>query len=132
MCNGVFTNITFGVSVKCFSILFVTCNICNNWKSINYKGKDVLNDYLLKNQGQNKKGDVLIPLSGGRDSCFALGYIKDLGIKPVAYTYDWGMITDLARRNISRMTAQLGVEHILISADIRKKRKNIQKNVSIF
>ena len=55
---------------------------------------------------------------------------KVLGMKPIAYTYDWGMVTDLARRNISRMCGELGVEHILISADIRKKRENIRKNVS--
>ena len=28
------------------------------------------------------------------------------------YTYDWGMVTDLGRRNISRMCADLGVENI--------------------
>ena len=48
---------------------------------------------------------------------------------PLAFTYDWGMITDIGRRNISRMCAKLGVEHILISDDIRKKRANIKKNV---
>ena len=47
----------------------------------------------------------------------------------VAYTYDWGMVTDLARRNISRICAQLGVEHILVSADIVRKREHIRKNV---
>lgn len=48
---------------------------------------------------------------------------------PVAYTYDWGMVTDLARRNISRMCGQLGIEHTLISADIKTKRENVRKNV---
>lgn len=40
------------------------------------------------------------------------------------------MVTDLARRNISRICGELGVENILISADIKRKRQNIQKNVS--
>jgi hypothetical protein len=53
-----------------------------------------------------------------------------MGLNPIAFSYDWGMLTDLGRRNQSRMCAELGVEHILISADIRKKRKNIQQNVS--
>lgn len=74
--------------------------------------------------------DVLVPVSGGRDSSYSLHYIKNaLGLNPVAYTYDWGMVTDLARRNISRMCGALGVEHVLISADIAQKRKNIRKNV---
>ena len=50
-------------------------------------------------------------------------------MNPVAYTYDWGMVTDLARRNISRMCGALGVEHLLISADIAEKRASIRKNV---
>ena len=44
-------------------------------------------------------------------------------------TYDWGMVTDLARRNISRMCSQLGVENIIIADNISKKRSNIKKNL---
>ena len=38
-----------------------------------------------------------------------------------------GMVTDLGRRNISRMCSSLGVENIIIAADIELKRKNIRK-----
>jgi hypothetical protein len=38
-------------------------------------------------------------------------------------------VTDLARRNQSRLCAALEVEHVLVSADIRTKRRNICKNV---
>jgi hypothetical protein len=55
--------------------------------------------------------------------------VKELGLKPIAFSYDWGMLTDLARRNQARMCGKLGVEHILVSADIRKKRQNIHQNV---
>ena len=44
-------------------------------------------------------------------------------------TYDWGMVTDLARRNISRMCSQLGVENIIIADNIELKRKNIKINL---
>jgi len=50
-------------------------------------------------------------------------------MNPISYSYDWGMITDLARRNQSRSCGKLGIEHILVSADIHKKRRNIRKNV---
>ena len=60
----------------------------------------------------------------------ALHLIKtELKLNPVAYTYDWGMITDLGRRNISRFCAKLGVENIIVAADIRKKRDYIRKNL---
>ncbi len=72
-----------------------------------------------------------MPISGGRDSCYGLHYIKkELGLNPVAYTYDWGFVTDLARRNISRMCGELNIEHVLVAADIKQKRENVRKNVA--
>jgi hypothetical protein len=80
-----------------------------------------------------KKGDALdciVPFSGGRDSSYGLHLIvNELKMKPVTYTYDWGMVTDLGRRNISLMCAELGVENIIIAADISKKRRNIRMNL---
>lgn len=75
--------------------------------------------------------EVLVPLSGGRDSCYGLHLIKkEFGLRPITFTYDWGMVTDLARRNIARMCGRLGVENILVSADIAAKRRNIRLNVA--
>ena len=73
---------------------------------------------------------VIVPFSGGRDSSYALALIKnEFEMEPITMTYDWGMVTDLARRNISRMCANLGVENILIADDIQKKRRNIKLNL---
>ena len=47
----------------------------------------------------------------------------------ISASYDWGMITDLARRNQARVTGILGIEHVWASADIPQKRKNIRKNL---
>jgi hypothetical protein len=47
----------------------------------------------------------------------------------MTFSYDWGMVTDLARRNQARMCGKLGIEHIWISADIRSKRDHIRRNV---
>lgn len=106
------------------------CSVCKSYKKIEYKGRDKLIQEIKGNVSKNSRFDCIIPLSGGRDSCYMIHYaVKELNLKPVAYTYDWGMVTDLARRNIQRMCSELGVEHILISADIAKKRKNIQLNV---
>jgi hypothetical protein len=74
--------------------------------------------------------DCIIPLSGGRDSTYVLHYAKKvLGLNPITLTYDWGMVTDLARRNIARICGKLGVENIIVAADIHWKRENIHKNV---
>jgi glutamine---fructose-6-phosphate transaminase (isomerizing) len=102
------------------------CNYCNNFYIKPILGEGVLKEKIAKEE----KRSCVIPLSGGRDSSYALHYaVKMLGLKPIAFSYDWGMITDLGRRNQARMCGTLGVEHILISADINKKRENIRKNV---
>ena len=107
------------------------CNYCNDHKKIVYQGKEQLKNKVSQLKKNKLKNDCLVPLSGGRDSSYVLHYIvTELGMNPICFSYDWGMITDLARRNQSRMCGKLGVEHIYVSADIRKKRKNIGKNVS--
>lgn len=105
------------------------CNYCRTYKRVEYKGKHALDswreEYLKNNENQS-----MVAFSGGRDSSYGLHYfVKEMGIKPIAYCYDWGMVTDLARRNQSRMCSQLGVEFVLVSADIKKKRDNIRKNI---
>ena len=106
------------------------CNYCHNYTPRNQpKPFSVLED-LIKPYRKNGTPDCIVPFSGGRDSSYGLHLIvKELGMNPIAYTYDWGMVTDLGRRNISRMCSSLGVENIIIAADIDLKRKNIRKNL---
>jgi glucosamine--fructose-6-phosphate aminotransferase (isomerizing) len=109
------------------------CNYCHGHIPIGQKGEEALTSLAegFRSNGHSSGYDCLVPFSGGRDSSYALHYlVKELGMRPLAFSYDWGMLTDLGRRNQSRMCGALGVEHILVSADIRKKRDNIRKNVS--
>ena len=106
------------------------CNYCRTYCKIPYKGEAALREVVRPFHRTDRGPECVIGISGGRDSLYALHYLKQvLGMNAVAYTYDWGMVTDLARRNISRICAQLGVEHILVSADIVRKREHISKNV---
>lgn len=108
------------------------CNYCHHHVPLRPKGADALAKVADSFRDKQSSGyDCLVPFSGGRDSSYALHYlVKELGMRPLAFSYDWGMLTDLGRRNQSRMCGALGVEHILVSADIRKKRENIRKNVT--
>lgn len=107
------------------------CNYCKNYKPRNNpKPKEELFKLVEPYRRKGKELDCIVPFSGGRDSCYGLHLIvEELKMKPVTYTYDWGMVTDLGRRNISRMCAQMGVENIIVAADISLKRKNIRKNL---
>ena len=112
------------------------CNYCRGYKP-RYAGmhptetRKSFIDSLAKYRRNGKEPDVLAPFSGGRDSSYGLHLIhKEFGLRPVTFTYDWGMLTDLARRNIARLCGQLGIQNILVSADIKTKRENIRNNVS--
>ncbi len=105
------------------------CNFCTSYKKIKYKGEKNLIKLLNKVKNKDGKPDCVLAFSGGRDSSYGLHFLKKMGLNPVAYTYDWGMITDLARRNQARLVGKLGIEHIIVSADISYKRNNIRKNL---
>jgi len=106
------------------------CRYCRNWRRVTVKGPQALRDAVEPYRSQDGSPDVIVAFSGGRDSAYGLHYAKKvLGMNPVAFTYDWGMVTDLARRNQARLCGKLGVEHILRSADIATKRRYVRKNV---
>lgn len=107
------------------------CNYCRNHKPRNTsKGLDSLKVLVESYRRKDGRPDCIVPFSGGRDSTYSLHIVKkELGLNPIAFTYDWGMVTDLARRNIARVCGKLGVENIIVSADIHWKRENIRKNI---
>ena len=106
------------------------CNYCHTYKPKVLLGKESLEEELSKYRSRDGSADCIVAFSGGRDSSYGLHLLKkEYGMTPIAYTYDWGMVTDIARRNQARMCGQLGVEHLWVSADIKQKRLNIHKNV---
>lgn len=108
------------------------CFLCRQHQQRRPSSRDPeeLNRILAPHRGDGSNPDCIVPFSGGRDSVWGLHYIKKvLGLNPIAYTYDWGVLSDLGRRNQARQLGKLGVEHIIVSADIRRKRDNINKNL---
>jgi glucosamine--fructose-6-phosphate aminotransferase (isomerizing) len=107
------------------------CNYCNKYVVKNQGAKEQeFKDLMKSYRSKDGKPDCIIPFSGGRDSSYGMHYIvHELGLHPITYTYDWGMVTDLARRNIARICGKLGIENIIVSADLQMKRNNIRMNV---
>jgi hypothetical protein len=107
------------------------CNYCRADEKQNLLGLDALLEAVEPYRKNNGEPECLVTFSGGRDSSYGVHFISEvLKMKPITYTYDWGMITDLGRRNQMRVCGKLGVENIVVSADITKKRKNIRLNVT--
>ncbi len=101
------------------------CSLC-----LNYENYPLLGIEKLLEKIRDAGSRVLVPLSGGRDSGYALDFLKKYpDIDFVAYTYDWGFVTNLARENVSKICGELKVEHILEAADISVKRNNVTKNL---
>ena len=75
------------------------CNYCINYKNrITTKTKKDLLKILYSYRKKNGP-DCIVPFSGGRDSSYSLHLIKkELDMKPITYTYDWGMTSDIGRR----------------------------------
>jgi len=106
------------------------CNYCRTYVPNRPRGLDALRKLVEPFRSKDGSPDCLVAVSGGRDSCYGLHVLKtELGLNPVAYTYDWGVITDLGRRNQARLCGKLGIEHILVSADIPRKRAYVRRNV---
>jgi len=107
------------------------CHYCRRHIPKIYKGEEALKKDIASRRKESGRHDCIVAFSGGRDSSFGLHYIKKvLKMNPLVYSYDWGMITDLGRRNQSRMCGRLGVEHILIDAGIKRKLRNIRLNIA--
>jgi glucosamine--fructose-6-phosphate aminotransferase (isomerizing) len=106
------------------------CNYCRHYRPRNNPRPREELFGLVQPYRRASGTECIVPFSGGRDSCYGLHLIvNELKMRPVTYTYDWGMVTDLGRRNISRMCGELGVENIIVAEDIAKKREYIRMNL---
>lgn len=106
------------------------CNYCRKYNKQQYLGREALEVVLEKYRSKSGEPDCIMGFSGGRDSCYGLHVlVKEFRMHPIAYTYDWAMVTDLARRNQAKVAGKLGVEHLIRAADIHTKRRYIRKNI---
>ena len=68
---------------------------------------------IEKVKKQNAEYDCLIPLSGGKDSTYAL-YVCDkiYNLKCLCITFDNGFLSDYARKNIKNAINATRADHI--------------------
>ena len=106
------------------------CNFCNNYEKQKFLGEEELLKTLDKFRSKNGEPDCIVGLSGGRDSSYGLHLIKKkYEMNPIAYTFDWGLTTDISRINASKLCGKLGVEHIIRSAKIDERRSHVRSNL---
>lgn len=76
------------------------------------EGEKKLNDIVqkIKRDGQGKKYDCLIGLSGGVDSTYVAYLVKKLGLRPLAVHLDNGWNSELAVSNIENIIRKLDID----------------------
>ena len=65
----------------------------------------------IRKKGNGKKYDCIIGVSGGTDSSYLLHLVKEVyKLKPLAVTFDNGWSSEIAVRNIKKVTNQLRID----------------------
>lgn len=81
-------------------------------------------DKLLGRLTSKKTGKYhcIVPLSGGKDSSYALYYIvRELGLTPLAVSVDSGLLTDSAKKSVQRICENLGVDLVVHKSRFRRR-----------
>ena len=72
---------------------------------------------LIKEKGRGKRYDCIIGVSGGTDSCYLLHLAKEQGLRPLAVNLDNGWSSDIAVKNIKKLTNALNIDLITYVID---------------
>lgn len=87
------------------------CNYCLEYQPRSgFFGKEKLITELNSIK-KNGKYDCLVPLSGGKDSTYILYFaVKELGLKPLAVSYNSGFQNEIATSNVRNACSRLAVK----------------------
>lgn len=111
------------------TIIFDDAGICNyctsalkNMSSIYFPNEDGKRKYDLiingiKNNGQNKKYDCSIGISGGIDSSYLAYLTYKEGLRTLAFHIDDGFDTDITKRNIDKLINKTKIDFVVVKPD---------------
>ena len=72
----------------------------------------------IKNKSKGKKYDCIVGVSGGTDSCYLLHLLKkEYKVNPLAVNLDNGWNSDIAVKNIKKITEQLNIDLVTYVID---------------
>lgn len=98
------------------------CNYCKTYEPMQPFGEETFLRLLSKYRGKGKEYDVLVPISGGRDSAYVLHQmVKKYEMKVVGVTVDSGFTLEEGWRNLEVMVKKLNIRHIVLRNEKRIK-----------
>lgn len=107
------------------------CNFCHLHDKMEKEypqgqdGKKIIDRFRkeMQEHGQGKKYDCAVGISGGRDSCYSLFYIKKiLKLRPLAVHFNDGFGNPTAGENIIKICKKLNVDLRTITSDWRESK----------
>lgn len=95
------------------------CSACSSWKNtkkcLTKKSKRTLDKIIQDYKGKTPKYDVIVGLSGGKDSSYTAYYLKKrYDLKILGINYDIGYRSDYALKNIELLCDQLDIALITL------------------
>lgn len=111
------------------------CNFCKlhdrfvQMHPLGEEGKQRLDKLIdtIKKDSKNKKYDCIIGVSGGTDSTYLLYWAKQVGLRPLAVTFDNGWNSEIAVSNIKKATDILNIDLQTVVADW-EEMKDLQRS----
>jgi hypothetical protein len=102
------------------------CSFCRFHEKDSHVNKNYLGEEKLLEKIRSRpagKYDCLVPLSGGKDSSYALYHlVKKLGLKPLAAHFDSGFIHETTKKNIENLCNALSVDLVVGQATPFRKK----------
>lgn len=72
--------------------------------------KEILAEYSKKAKKNGSRYDLIIPVSGGKDSHFQCHTIREMGLNPLLVTYNHGFNTKCGIRNLTNILKQFNFD----------------------
>jgi hypothetical protein len=106
------------------------CNYCNSHELVKVFGEKKLEEELSKFKNKGNGYDMIVPISGGRDSAYVLHQmVKKYKMRVLALTVDSGAILPEGYVNVKRMTEVLSIPHVWLKDE--QQIKTAQENTKM-
>ncbi len=88
------------------------------WQRTKEQRRARLDRFIARAKAKQRPYDALVPLSGGKDSTYTLFLAtKQFHLRVLAFTFDNGFQSEVARSNIAGAIERCGADHILLKPD---------------
>jgi hypothetical protein len=106
------------------------CSYCSTHQPIQVLGEKALKNELSRYRDKGAEYDMVVPISGGRDSAFVLHQmVTKYKMRVLALTVDSGAILPEGYRNVEKITSVLNVPHVWLKDE--QQIKTAQENTKI-